>query len=48
MERTITFIAEHKKREYEQVKDRADVEQSLPQEQQELDLDPESRTVDLA
>jgi hypothetical protein len=46
MERTITFIAEHKKREYEQLKEEAEVEQNLPQEQQELGLDPESHTVD--
>jgi hypothetical protein len=41
MERTITFIAEHKKREYEQLNEELDSKSSLPQDQQELNIDPE-------
>ena len=41
MERTITFIAEHKKREYQQLHEEAEADNSLPQDQQELSFDPE-------
>lgn len=43
MERTITFIAEHKKREYEQLNEEPEVNKSLPQDQQELNVDPEQK-----
>lgn len=41
MERTITFIAEHKKREYEQLKDGEEAEKVLPQDHEDLNFDPE-------
>jgi len=44
MERTITFIAEHKKREYEQVKNETEFEVDPPQDQQDVALDPEAHT----
>ena len=43
MERTITFIAEHKKREYEQLNEESEVTTSLPQDQQELNVDLEQK-----
>lgn len=40
MEKTITFIAEYKKREFEQLKDDIEVENVPTQEQKDLDLEP--------
>ncbi|HLW19580.1 MAG TPA: hypothetical protein VKX33_04620 [Cyclobacteriaceae bacterium] len=46
MERTITFIAEHKKRENEQVKNDVEFDVEIPQEQQDVAFDPESLTAE--
>lgn len=46
MERTITFIAEHKKREYEQVKNQPAQEGDFPQDTNESELDPEPNKPD--
>lgn len=46
MERTITFIAEHKKREYEQLKEETELENIPLEEQQDLDFDLESDLAD--
>lgn len=46
MERTITFIAEHKKREYEQLREGMEAENNLPQEPQDVDCDPETTTAE--
>ena len=43
MERTITFIAEHKKREHEQLNEAPEAINNLPQDQQELNVDPEQK-----
>ena len=42
MERTITFIAEHKKREYEQVENEIEFDVDAPKDQQDVAYDPES------
>lgn len=47
MERTITFIAEHKKREYDQLKDGTEVDNSLPQDQQDLCFEPGPNSAEL-
>ncbi len=41
MERTITFIAEHKKREYEQLQSEAEMENIPPQDHDDLNFDAE-------
>lgn len=46
MERTITFIAEHKKREYEQLKEETELENIPLEEQQDLDFDMEPDLAD--
>jgi len=45
MEKTITFIAEHKKRECEQVKEETEGGSSDPQDQQ-AEFDPEPNTAE--
>ena len=46
MEKTITFIAEHKKREYEQLNEDIKAEQNIPQEQPDMSLDPDPNPVE--
>ena len=46
MEKTITFIAEHKKREYEQSKEEMELDNIPPQEQKDLNFDLEPNLVD--
>lgn len=46
MEKTVTFIAEHKKREYEQLKDEIELDNIPPQEQQDLNFDLEANLAD--
>lgn len=46
MERIITFIAEHKKREYEQMKEDPACETLIPQESKDTVEDPEPLTTE--